>query len=281
MEIFFIEGLNCYTSCVISIAKHLGLPYEVSFYNLWSETSFIYDERFNLYYTKRMLENLETLGLKLDKVFCDTPEQVEKTLDSVKNLAFLIIGMDAYYLPWSPIYQLSHDKHYFILQKNNTDSFFCFDPSYGESNIQLPRREILLHAFEINIAEQVPDMSPHMAVKAEAQAIMHMHPNIQEKIFKEIESEKDLALVGRYIGAFIDNRCLYRYYLNKTISNKYARLFHDNYLMEWKAVKNGIFKASLLQKNAKIIGEVKSRFSRLIEKEIEMAEQMAETSPLC
>jgi len=277
MKLISFEGLNCYTSCVISIAKHFGLTYEMSFYNLWSETSFIYDDRFNLYYTKRMLENLETLGLKLDKVFCDTPELVKKTLDSVENSVFLIIGMDAYYLPWSPIYQLSHDSHYFIIQKDGTDSFPCFDPSYGEDNIQLPCGEIMSHAFEINIAEQVIQMSLDANGVTELQEILQMHSNIREKIFTEIEDERDLALTGRYIGAFIDNRCLYRNYLNELPSNGYVQqLFHNDYFMEWKAVKNGLFKASLLRNNAKIVCEVKSRLSRMIDREIDMAEKMAE-----
>ena len=46
---------------------------------------------------------------------------------------YIIIGMDACFIPWSPLYKLLHGPHYFIVQKGDAELHDCFDPTYGIS----------------------------------------------------------------------------------------------------------------------------------------------------
>lgn len=277
MELISIGGLNCYEKCVITIAQQLGLVFALSFSTLWSETDFTYEEKFNLYSSKRIPANLKALGLKIDISSCDSPEQAAKLLDSAKNGAFVIIGMDAFYLPWSPVYHMAHFLHYFFIQKDETQLFTCFDPAYGKSNVRLPRSEIISHAFELRPAEQITETSLQSDARKDAETILQAHPQTRAKILTEMDDGYNPILLGKYIETFINNRYLYRHYLGMTpLTRDMQQLFHDDYFMEWKAIKNGLYKSSLLKKKEKIITEVKARFSCLIDKELEMAKQMTE-----
>ncbi|MGL5513356.1 MAG: hypothetical protein ACRDBM_09035, partial [Sporomusa sp.] len=73
----------------------------------------------------------------------------------------------------------------------------------------------------------------------------------------------------------INNRYLYRHYLNTAgVFVEMPGVFGDDYLMNWKIVKNGLYKASVIRIREKIMAEIKTRFERLIAEEMELAKKM-------
>lgn len=281
MNLIHFRGLNCYFNCVVSIAAYLGLNYEDSFATLWSETDFTYDRRHHAYSTKRMLANLEAMGVKLKGLGCDSQKEAEEVLSSCQEGEFIIVGMDAFCIPWSPIYQALHDPHYFFAQKEQPDSFFCFDPTYSKEYMRIMPDDIISHAYDIWRIEKVTEKPPHFGVIEEAQEIICNHPQTQEKLLFEInecthEKQKNAGSLAKYAAALINNRYLYKHYLQSSLPNadKYQQFFDKDFFLRWEAVKNGLYKASLIKNNESVIDEVCKLFNNLIDEEIAIAKQI-------
>ena len=275
MNLISFKGLNCYQSCIISIAQYFGIEYSLAFSSLWSEVDFLYENYFQIYSSRRMLINMETLGLKVEKNLSVSPEQAKEKFDMLVNKRMAIIGIDAYFLPWSPIYKLAHEKHYLIIQKKSSSTLSCFDPSYKEENAKMAYMDIAPFIFDLRSLELVKKQSLGITHMQEAKAIIRDQPVTQQKITEKIktcENNEELLMLGRYIDAMINNRHLYHYYLNTALSSD--DYFNEGYFYRWNCVKNGLFKAFLLKKHDKILEEVVLLFHELMNEELEMAKTM-------
>jgi len=281
MNLIYFQGLNCYHVCVISLANHFGINYPDAFATLWSETDFRYDSYHQVYLTKRMLTNLEALGARVEALACPAPEDADRALSLFQEGEFMIVGMDAFYIPWDPFYQTFHGPHYFITQYAKTDRFLCFDPTYNKKNEQIDCQEITMHTFEICRMTKAAQKSLKTEAIHEAQEILHTHPNTHSVLLSQIHDciggeRKNMILLAKYIDAMINNRYLYRFFLEDQPLpyDENHLLLKDNFFLEWKAVKNGLYKASIKKNNEDIIHDVSDRFSHLIEKEITMSERI-------
>lgn len=281
MELIYFQGLNCYHVCVISLANHFGINYPDAFATLWSETDFRYDSYHQVYLTKRMLTNLEGLGTKVETLDCPAPKDADRALSLFQEGEFMIVGMDAFYIPWTPFYQTFHGPHYFIVQNAKTDTLACFDPTYNKKNEQIACQEIAAHTYEICRMSKVAPKNLKIEAIHEAREIVHTHPNTRSVLLSQIhdciEGERaNMILLAKYIDTMINNRYLYGFFLENQLCpyDENHLLLNNNFFLEWKAVKNGLYKASVKKNNKDIIHEVSEHFNHLIEEEIAMSEKI-------
>lgn len=113
MNLIHFHGLNCYHDCMITLAGNFGLNYEYAFSHLWSESDFRYDPICSVFLTRKLPEMLEKMGMKL-KQPCVSQKEKDSEWSNTINGKFVIIGMDAFLIPWNPLYQIQHGPHYFI-----------------------------------------------------------------------------------------------------------------------------------------------------------------------
>lgn len=282
MKLIHFQGLNCYFGCVISISAFFGLNYEDLFATLWSETDFTYDHHNHVYSTKRISANLEAMGAKLKDLSCTSEKELEEGLSLCPEGEFIIVGMDAFYIPWSPIYSALRDNHYFFAQREKANSFICFDPTYDKKYMNIMRDDIISHAYDIRLVEKAAQKPLQTGVLQEAQEIICNHPQLKEKLLFEInecahdEKRRNAGLLAKYIAALINNRYLFKHYLQNSPagSDKYQQFFDKNLFSQWEAVKNGLYKTSLIKNNESVISEVCKAFSILIDEEIAIAKQI-------
>ena len=281
MNPIHFQGMNCYHDCVISIANYFGLNYPASFATLWSETEFDYDPYHETYLTKRMIANLEVLGGKIEKWACHSQEDTDRNISLFHEGAFIIVGIDAFYIPWNQLYHTFHGPHYFIVRNAETDKFFCVDPTYGKKSEQIARREIIAHTYEIVYLNRVAKKPLQIEAIQEAREIVRIHPNTRQTLLSHIHGcingeRENIILLAKYIDAMIQNRYLYRFFLeNQPMPCDENHLFlNSDFFLKWKAVKNGLYKASVSKRNERIINDVCDHFNHLIDEEIAMAEKI-------
>jgi len=281
MEPIHFQGLNCYHDCVISNANYWGLNYPDSFATLWSETEFEYDPYHEIYLTKRMIANLEALGAKIEKWPCRSQEDTDKNISLFHEGVFIIVGIDAFYIPWNQFYQTFHGPHYFIVQNAKTENLFCIDPTYGKKNEQIARREIIAHTYEICRLSRVVQKPLQIEAIHEAREIVRVHPNTRQALLSHIHGcvngeQESTVLLAKYIDALIHNRYLYRFFLeNQPLPCDENHLFlNSDFFLKWKAVKYGLYKAAISRSNESIINDVCDHFNHLIDEEIAMAEKI-------
>lgn len=281
MNMIDFRGLNCYYNCLVNIASFLGIDYLASFSTLWSETDFVYDEFHNIYLTKRMITNLEALGAKIEVLNCSSKTVSEEALSLFQVGDWIIVGMDFFHITWHHYYQALHGYHYFSARKEKEDMFSCFDPIYGINHMEMKSKDISSYAFEIRRIVKIIETPLDIGVQREAQEIICNHSKIQNSFIAKLtgsieKNHKDLALFVRYVDAMINNRYLYKHYLHNypPFSNRYQEFFSDEYFLKWAAVKNGLYKASLIFHNENIINELCESFNSLINEEISMAKKI-------
>ncbi|NLT58744.1 MAG: hypothetical protein GXX99_07265 [Clostridiales bacterium] len=281
MNLVYFRGLNCYHACIVNVAALLGVRYRDAFATLWSETDFSYDPMHDLYLTKRMMANLEALGAKLEPLNCASKQVAEEGLCRLCPGAWIIVGMDAFHIAWNPFYQSLHSFHYFIVQKEAGERSPCFDPMYSQKEMWITPEEMSAHAFALLQLRKVPQTPLSIGAAQEAQEVVRTHPETQANLLENIRGcvrgeQKKVGLLARYVDAMINNRYLYRNYLQNSPSGLAAHpeFFNDDFFAQWTSVKNGLYKASLVSDNEHIIDEVCKKFSSLIDMEISMAEKM-------
>jgi len=281
MNLIHFQGLNCYHDCVISVANHFGVDYSLAFTTLWSETDFSYDSYHKVYLTKRLLTNLEELGVKIEELDCLSQKDTDRIIPQFYEGEFMIIGMDAFYIPWDPFYQKFHGPHYFIAQNVKLGMLLCFDPTYDKKNEQLPRREIIEHAYAICRINRVEKKALRIEAIHEAREIVNTHPDTQSVLLSHIYGciggeRENTVLLAKYIDAMINNRFLYRFFLeSQQLPDNENHLFlNSDFFLEWKAVKNGLYKASISRSHESIINNVCDHFIHLMDQEIDVAEKI-------
>lgn len=281
MNLINFQGLNCYYNCILNNSIFLGINYQLSFATLWSETDFTYDQINNAYSTKRMFLNLESLGAKLEFSNCSSSKDAKTSLSLFKAGARIIIGMDAFHIPWTPYYQLLHSSHYFIAQKISESSFICFDPTYNKKNLPISFENIILNAFDICHIYRVPKKPLNFEIIQEAKEIIYKHPKTQTELLIKInectwQKRKNADLLIKYIDAMINNRYLYKHYIENLSSSNHdiQQLFNKDFFLQWKAIKNGLYKASLIKDNKGLLNNISNQLNTLINMEIIIAEKI-------
>ncbi|GLC80312.1 hypothetical protein [Lacrimispora brassicae] len=281
MSLIYFQGLNCYSSSLLNAAVFTGADYRNVFANLWSETDFTYDQIHHLYLSRRMPANLETLGVKLEFLNCCSSKEVEKGLSLLSHGQWMVAGMDAFFIPWTPYYQELHSFHYFIAQKAKKGGFSCFDPTYDRKDIEITHEDMISHAFDICRIYKTAAKQSHISSRREAQEILYSHPITQENLLAQIREcaygkQKNGELLAKYIDALINNCYLYVHYLQNMplYREKCDQYFSKEFFLKWTTVKYGLYKASIRQNNQEIIQEVCGHFRELIEEEMDIAHKI-------
>lgn len=280
MELIDFRGLNCYQNALISIAAHYGINYTAAFAGLWGETEYEYNSRHEVYFTGMLLKNLAVLGVKSNSMTCDSPEKKEKILMEIPTGEPFLFGADAFFLPWSTNFSAVHDSHYFIAQKAEPGSFFCFDPTYNKDSIKIESSVLLPSVFEI-CRISIEKESPRSIVHRDAAAVVSGHSATKGKILEKLHScagelRGNALCLAKYVDTMINNRYLYKRYLEKMpeISGRYPRFFSEEYFRRWAAVKNGLYKVFVSKHNEGVIHEVAEAFAGLMEEEVIFAKEM-------
>lgn len=281
MELIDFPGLNCYYNCIITTAAMLGVNWLPAFATLWSETDFKYDPFRKTYLTRRMLTRLSALGARLEMLPCDSPEEAGESISQLIPGEYFLVGMDAFFIPWNPLYGLQHGPHYFIAA-NGAEQPLCFDPTYGRAGESLPWQSLSSHAFDLSrIHHAAPQPLPTdvvFCVRQEVKRVSKIHSAMRLALPTWLEScldqrREQADRLARYVDALLHNRYLYRYYLqeNGLLSGPFASLLCKEFFSVWTAVKNGLYKASLSPHNGPILDEIHTLFDSLLHQELSAA----------
>lgn len=282
MNIINFQGLNCYHNCLVTVAASFGVDYPESFATLWSETDFRYDPIRETYLSKNIVTNLETLGAKLVQVSCSSPEESASALADLGEGECIVVGMDAYHIPWNQFCSLFHGPHYFIARNVGEEELICYDPTYYKKGERLTRDDFIRLAFDAARVYCVKKGELGIDYRNEAQSVLCSHPPTCETLLERIDkcrhgAPEETLLLAKYVDAMINNRYLFRHYLEKRSQpdeRKRCYLSSD-FLMRWFSVKNGLFKASLGRDNEMLVREIGGSFKELMEEELAMAGIMA------
>lgn len=281
MNLIYDRGLNCHLASIISIAASLGIPHKNAFATLWSETDFIDEPIHNVYISGRVYANLEALGTRREALRCASPEEAGESLSLIDEKELFLIGMDSFHTPWSPVYQYFYSPHYFFARKEDADTACCFDPVYNREYQQMRMSDIQAHAYDLNRVHRIAAEPLKAGLWEEASEILRLHPGIQETLLTEIEKCKGenrhkMSPVIKQITAMLNNRYLFQQYL-RTLPPALGcdeHFFDQRFFMKWEAVKNGLYKASILRDNRSVIDEVCGLFMDAVREETALAEKI-------
>ena len=101
IELINFDGLNCYYNSIITVANQYSINYLHTFAELWSENDFMYDDRHDIFLSKRLVDAFAEMGMTLIK---ETQESVRDHQNQIKDHQFAIVEMDAFRIPWNPSY---------------------------------------------------------------------------------------------------------------------------------------------------------------------------------
>ena len=287
MQLIHFPGLNCYHDCIITLAGHVGLPYRQAFSRLWSEWDLRYDPICRVFLTRRLPLALQAMGLTLD-VPCTTPEARAACWAGLPTGAFALIGMDAMQIPWAPLYQLQHGPHYFIVQKCAEDSQCCFDATYQIQDQTRPVSQLLSDAYAlipVRIVKKPPaSFAPPATLSSQARAVLEGHQRGLHAFFTRAEiwlqGDGDSALnPAKFVDALFSARLMYRHFLAESCRALAPLFASQEYVSQWKTVKNGFYKAALRRQDPAVFGEACRRLSALLEAEQNLAAHILETAP--
>lgn len=289
MQLIHFPGLNCYHDCIITLAGYAGLPYLHALSRLWSEWDLRYDLIGRVFLTRRMPHTLQSMGLTLD-VPCVTPETRTDRWAGIPTGAFALVGMDAMQIPWTPLYQLQHGPHYFIVQKCAGDSQCCFDATYQIQGQTRPVSQLLSDAYALIpvriVKKPLASFAPPTTLSSQARAVLEGHQRGLHAFFARAEvwlqGDGDSALnPAKFVDALFSARLMYRHFLAESCrALEQAPLFaSQDYFSQWKTVKNGFYKAALRRQDPAVFGEACRRLSALLEAEQDLAAHILETAP--
>lgn len=285
MKLIHFQGLNCYHDCLITLANAFGINYLMAFSRLWSESDMRYDPICNIFLSRRLEETLESIGMKLSPP-CITKREREIEWTDTPSGNYIIFGMDTCFIPWSPLYQLLHGPHYFIVQKGNSEFHTCFDPTYKLSDQKLTTQELILNAYAlISIKMQNPAIpfieNTHDSLLEQSYEVLKVHPETLCHFLEQIDNwkqnlKKTVLFPAKYVDTLLTGRYLYKYFLSQQQdAAKRAPLFFSKpYYKKWLTVKNGFYKAALTSQNSSSFNESCSLLTSLFEQELELAKQI-------
>lgn len=266
----------------------MGIDYHNLFADLWSETDFTYDQINRLYLSRRMPRNLESMGVGMDFINCHSCQERQKALLALPNGQWLIIGMDAFFIPWVPFYQTFHHLHYFIAKKESHELFYCFDPTYDKPDLTLTHEHIVSYTTDACVFHKSSVVPFSTDISTDAKRILENHPQTQKEIIAQIlacahGNHKNTELLAKYMTALINNRYLYLHYLEKMLpkqADNCIPYFSKEYFRKWHAAKHGLYKASIIGKNIHaLIQEVCAHIKDLMQQEIQIAKNIISIKP--
>ncbi|MDO4279346.1 MAG: hypothetical protein Q4C69_11005 [Lachnoclostridium edouardi] len=284
MELIHFQGLNCYHDCIVTLANAFGLDYTKAFSTLWSEGNLRYDLICQVFLTCRMPDTLEAMGMKLESP-CILMSDKENGFENTQNGCYIIVGMDAYHIPWNPLYKLHHGPHYFIAEKGDGEQQICFDPTYGlygqkySAHLLVSLSYALIPVKKIKASpaflEETTDLSD------QALEVLKTHKKTLDHFFGQAKiwiggSEDTRVLPAKYIDGLMTGRYMYKQFLKaRQIEPDNAGLFYSrSYYSQWQAVKSGFYKAALKNKDKAAYDEACSLLVRLFDQEILLAKQI-------
>lgn len=285
MKLIHLQGLNCYHDCMITLANAFGINYTLAFSRLWSEGELHYAPISSVFLSRRLEEALENMGMKLS-----TPQTTknEREISWADTWAgnYVIVGMDAYLIPWCPIHQLLHGPHYFIVKKGRAELHDCFDPTYGITGKRLAAQDLVSNAYhlisvEMDTSALLPIDNISSPLLAQSQEVLTTHP---ETLLYFLEhagiwmkgTEKTVLLPAKYIDGLLTGRYLYKHFLEEqgNAKEKAAMFFSRQYYDQWLTVKNGFYKAALTRQDSAAFNEAFHLLTDLFEQEMELARQI-------
>ena len=282
MKLIHFQGLNCYHDCLITIANASGLDYTAAFSRLWAEGHLRYDPICSVFLSRRIQETLETMGMRLGTPLTSVENRLTGWADTPAG-NYVIIGMDACFIPWSPLYKLLHGPHYFIVQKGDTELHDCFDPTYGIRGQTMSAQELIPKAYavisiKIDRSSSLSLNDTHNTLPAQAKEVLMAHPETLRHLLEQAHiwmqgSEKKRLLPAKYVDCLLTGRYLYKRFLNGQCSaaTKAPLFFSHQYYGKWLAVKNGLYKAALSNQTSAAFGESCRLLTCLFEMEVELA----------
>lgn len=281
MDLIHFLGLNCYHGCIVNGANFLGVDYRPSFSALWSETDFSYDLTFHMYLTKRMPIYLSTRGVILKKLSCASFTEVQDSFTGIAEGSWFTAGMDAFHMPWNEYYQILNGYHYFLAKKEQNGMLCCFDPTYNKKDIQIEAQLIIPHLFDIVSIEKCNPTPLRTSVTQEAYALIKVMDDFPEKLLSQIrdctgDNRKNAQRLAQYTDALYINRCIYSHYIHHCTEKcePLIKLFNNTFIDQWTTVKNGLYKASLIQENKIILEEVCVKLTEIFETELAAAKMV-------
>lgn len=281
MSLVFFQGLNCYVSSLLNVAHFMGADYRCALANLWSETDFTYDQLHQLYLSRRLPYNLENLGVKEVFLNCLSPSEVEKGLTTLSHGQWMVVGMDAYDIPWTPYYKTLHSSHYFVARQEVGDGFTCYDPTYNIEHMELVRGDMIAHADDICVLSSIPLKHTPWSIRQESEEILRSHSRTLTILLNQIEEcaygkQNNAGLLAQYAEALLNNRYLYLHYLQSvpTLEKICTDCFTKEFFQKWTAVKHGLYKAYVRQNNQGLVQEVCGLLTELVDKEISIATKL-------
>lgn len=289
MKLIHFQGLNCYHDRLVTLADSFGLDYTAAFSGLWSESRLRYDEICDVFLSVRLEQALESLGLKLDAP-CVAREDREAAWSKTPAGSYAVIGIDAGLIPWSPLYQLLHGPHYFIVHKGIGEPQCCFDPTYGLSGETLTAKELVSNSYAlIPVKKHAAGIPPadggHDPLFAQSQEVLDTHPGTLSHFFEQantwMKGSKTTALLpAKFVVAMLTGRYLFKYFLEqRSYPPKAVPLFFSHkYYEDWSAVKNGFYKAALTRPGDAAFHEACNLLTSLFEQEIALSKQIRDAS---
>ncbi len=132
----------CFYDCVATYAKSIGRSFELCFLSSW-EFKYINDPSRdisqNLLLSSDYLKDLKKHhGITIDFYYEEKDNRSLLLKLMFKNL-FIILKLDAYYLPWDLSYKKEHLPHYAIAVEIDpvTKELLVTDPYYDQANVSL------------------------------------------------------------------------------------------------------------------------------------------------
>lgn len=282
MKLIHFQGLNCYHDCLITLANAFGLDYAAAFSGLWAEGHLRYDPICSVFLSRRIQETLETMGMKLDTPLT-TDENRETGWAETPVGNYVIIGMDACLIPWSPLYKLLHGPHYFIVRKGDAELHDCYDPTYGINRQTMSAQELIPKAYAVISLKMIRLGTPSLpdasnTLLTQSQEVLKVHPETLRHILEQADiwmqgSEKKRLLPAKYVDSLLTGRYLYRHFLmgQGSAASEAPLFFSDQYYEKWLAVKNGFYKAALSHQSSIAFSESCCLLTCLFEMEVELA----------
>jgi hypothetical protein len=274
MNLINFKGMQCYYNGIVTIAAALGIDYTRAFGGLWSEMDYRYDPYRKWFVSKYLLKNLAALGCSVSDLPSMTPDKTNASLNSLNDGDLLVVGMDAYYVPWNPYYGIFFGPHYFVVEYDGGAVLTCHDPTYGYEGERMTRGHIVKHACHIILVRTCAHGDVHHDNLTEMRTAAEVIPKQRLRLLSWLEpTDGRRARAGtasKYVECMINNRYLYRRYLEHCDPETLPKLhiFDDEFFKLWTAVKSGMIKSSIMRGNVRLMGEIRKYLDEVIEREL-------------
>lgn len=152
-----VKHMNCFQTAFLPICVKYDIDPLKMF--LWG-WSFNYDNNPALYNrisvsycmdTKQFLE--EQLGLEIKEIRSSTPINITEMFDIMSAGNEMVIGLDAFYCPWSSAYQKMHISHFInVIEVDVSKNVLCCNDWYTEEEpvYELPYEDLIAGRHSIN-----------------------------------------------------------------------------------------------------------------------------------